>query len=129
MLPALALSIALSATAVPPGAPVANHAQPGHDTQPTVQIFEREAVDNYRRANWLQYNAELERLWQIYRAAGSTPLAWQAYQASAEAAKYRYLYADPYLLPVVRTQAAFLPPWEQVIQNGSVATGAACIRP
>ena len=129
MLPALALSVALSATAVPPGTPVENHAHPGHYAQPTVQVFERQGVDDYRRANWVRYNAELEQLWQVYRAAGSTPVAWQAYQVSANAAKYRYLYADPYLLPVVRPTHVYVPEWEQVIHNGSVAVGAACQRP
>jgi hypothetical protein len=127
MLPALALTVALGATAVPPGWPVENHAHPGHYAQPTVQVFARKPVDEYRKANWHRYNAELELRWQAYRAAGSTPAAWQAYQASAEGAKFRYLYDDPYLLPVVEPRLGYLPPWQQVIEQGSVTTGAACV--
>lgn len=126
MLSALALSLALSATAVPPGAPVENHAHGAHYGQPTVQVFARKPVDEYRKANWLRYNAELETHWRAYRAAGSTPAAWQTYLANAEAAKYRYLYADPYLLPVVEPPLGYLPPWEQVIQNGALTAGAGC---
>src|SRR5690349_24938371 len=108
MLPALALYVALSATAVPPGTPVENHAHPGHYAQPTVQVFERKPVDDYRKASWIRYNADLEQLWQTYRLAGSTPAAWQAYQAGANAAKYRYLYDDPYLLPVVQPNLTYV---------------------
>ena len=126
MLPALALSVVLSASAVPPVFVAENEGDGVHLDQPTVQVFARQGIDEYRRANWVRYNAELEQLWQVYRAAGSTPVAWQAYQASANAAKYRYLYDDPYLLPVVRQKSTYLPAWEQVIHNGSLAAGAAC---
>ncbi len=120
MLPALALSIALSATSVPPGTPVDS------PIQPTVQVFARKPVDEYRKANWLRYNAELETHWQAYRAAGSTPAAWQTYLTNAEAAKFRYLRADPYLLPVVEPPLGYLPPWEQVIQDAALSAGAGC---
>ena len=126
MLPALAISVALSAAAVPPGAPVENHAHPGHYAQPTLQVFARQPVDQYRQANWLRYNAELDQLWLAYRTAGSTPAAWQTYQAAANEAKFHYLYHDPYLLPVVRPNLAYLPPWEQVIHDGSLTAGATC---
>lgn len=124
MLPALALSVALSATAVPPGYPVENHAQPSHFAQPTVQVFERKPVDDYRKANWIRYNAELDSLWKAYRKAGSTPAAWQTYQLSVESAKRRYLIADPYLLPIMNPPATFVPPWEQAISTGAAPTGA-----
>jgi|GEM_PF-1583530 hypothetical protein len=126
MMPALALSVVLSATAVPPGTPVVNHAQPGHYAQPTVQVFERKPVDDYRKANYVQYVAELDQLWQAYRNAGSTPAAWQTYQAGVSAARYRYLYSDPYYLPVVRQSEPFVPAWEQAAGGaGPTAAGAA----
>jgi hypothetical protein len=126
MLTALALSVALNAAAVPPGSAVVNHASPGHYAQPTVQIFERKQVDDYRRANWLRYNADLDAHWRAYRATGSTPAAWQAYQVNAEAAKRRYLVDDPYLLPVVTPSPAYLPPWQQLIIDGALAAGSGC---
>jgi hypothetical protein len=126
MLSAYLLSVAMSATAVPPGWPVENHAHPGHYAQPTVQVFERKPVDDYRRANWVRYNIELEAHWKAYRAAGSTPEAWAAYQVNANAVKRRYLIDDPYLLPIVDPPVSYLPPWQQVVVDGAAAAGAAC---
>jgi hypothetical protein len=101
MTAALALSVALSATTVPPGREVVNHAHPGHYAQPTIRIFEREAVDRDRRSAWEAYNRELDLLWSRYRAAGSTPAAWRQYLSAAGQAKRRYVYGDPYLAPIV----------------------------
>lgn len=97
----LALSVALSAVAVPPGAPVVNHAQPAHDAQPTLRTFERRAVDDLRRMQWEAYTQELDGLWKQYRADGSTSTAWQIYKQAAADAKARYIFNDPYLAPVV----------------------------
>lgn len=100
MLTGLVLSMAISATALPPGVPVANHGGPGKYTQPTIRRFERREVDDERRAAWNTYVSQLDALWDQYRAAGSTPDAFQQYQDSAMAAKRRYVYQDPYLTAV-----------------------------
>jgi len=92
--------MAVSATALPPGVPVANHASPGKYAQPTIRRFERAEVDNERRVAWEAYVAHLDTLWAQYRAAGSTPDAFRLYQDSAMAAKRRYVYQDPYLTAV-----------------------------
>lgn len=101
MISAFVLSVALSGTTVPPYAMVENHAQPSHFTQPTVRIFERYEVDHARQLAWDAYCGELDQLWNDYRSAGSTPEAWRAYKAAAAQAKRRYVYQDPYLLPIV----------------------------
>ena len=101
MISAIMLSVALSGTAVPPWEMVENHAHPGHFAQPTVQIFARYPVDHARHLAWDAYCQELDRVWGDYRAAGSTPEAWRAYKAAAGQAKRRYVYQDPYYLPIV----------------------------
>jgi hypothetical protein len=101
MVSAFVLSLALSATSVPPGEEVVNHAHPGHYAQPTIRIFERRAEDNDRRIAWIAYCRDLEQLWADYRAAGSTPAAWRAYVSAAGEAKRRYVFGDPYLAPIV----------------------------
>jgi hypothetical protein len=101
MISAVALSIALSATMVPPGAPVVNHAHPAHYAQPTIRVFERRAEDADRRQAWNAYCKDLDILWTSYRAAGSTPAAWRKYVEAAGEAKRRYVFGDPYLAPIV----------------------------
>jgi hypothetical protein len=101
MLSAFAISVALSATMVPPGEEVVNHAHPGHYAQPTIRVFERRAEDNDRRIRWNAYCRELDQLWSDYRAAGSTPAAFRQYLAALGQAKRRYVIADPYLAPVI----------------------------
>ena len=101
MLSAWLVSLAMSSTMVPPGYPVENHAHVGHYAQPTVQLFERRSVDRFRRNAWVAYNAELDQLWADFCAAGSTPAAFADYKFKVNAAKTRYLYNDPYLLPII----------------------------
>ena len=101
MLSAFAISFALSATMVPPGEEVVNHAHPGHYAQPTIRIFERRAEDNDRRVAWNAYCRELDGYWAEYRAAGSTPAAFRTYLAALGQAKRRYVFADRYLAPVI----------------------------
>jgi len=101
MLTGVFLSIAISTAAVPPGYAVDNHAHPGHFTQPTLRRFERQPVDDLRRGNWECYCRDLEILWRNYREAGSTAQAWREYNAAVTEAKRRYVYADPYLAPVL----------------------------
>jgi hypothetical protein len=101
MLSAWLVSLSMSTTMVPPGYPVENHAHPGHSAQPTVQLFERKSVDRSRRNAWNAYNAELDQLWADFRAAGSTPAAFADYKFKVNAAKSRYLFNDPYLLPII----------------------------
>lgn len=96
MLTGLVLSVAISATGLPPGVPVANHASPGKYAQPTIVKFERYEEDHQRRLAWNAYVAELDRLWGEYKAAGRTPAAFKKYQESALAAKRAYVYQDPY---------------------------------
>lgn len=100
MLQAFTMSLALSAVAVPPGEQVENHGGPTKYTQPTVRRNERRTVDQARRLSWEGYCRELDRLWVDYRAAGSTAEAFETYKASAREAKRRYVYGDPYLLPI-----------------------------
>lgn len=100
MLTGLVLSVAMSATSLPPGVPVANHASPGKYAQPTIRKFERAEEDGERKAAWHAYVAELDKLWAQYRAAGSTPEAFKEYKEAALAAKRRYVYQDPYLTAV-----------------------------
>lgn len=101
MLSAFALSVALSASMVPPGEEVANHAHPAHYGQPTIRVFERRAEDADRKQAWIAYCRELDQLWLEYRTAGSTPAAWRSYVTAAGEAKRRYVTADPYLAPIV----------------------------
>jgi hypothetical protein len=101
MLTSFVLSVAMSATMVPPGEQVVNHAHPGHYAQPTIRVFERRAEDTDRKIAWRAYCQELDQLWAEYRAAGSTPVAWRKYVASAGQAKRRYVFGDPYLAPIV----------------------------
>ena len=96
MLTGLVLSVAMASTALPPGAPVANHAGIGKHLQPTIRRFERYEEDNERRLAWNAYCKELDVLWAKYRAAGSTPEAFKAYQNAALTAKRHYVYQDPY---------------------------------
>lgn len=104
MISSIVLSLAMSATSVPPGYPVENHAQPAHFAQPTVRVFERYAEDHDRRLAWNAYTLELDQLWSQYRHAGSTPAAWQTYKDAASQARRRYVLQDPYLLPIVGLQ-------------------------
>jgi len=101
MISAAILSLAMSSTMVPPGQSVVNHAHPAHYAQPTVRIFERRGEDRDRRVAWEAYCKELDALWAEYRATGSTPVAWNKYLDAAGQAKRRYVYQDPYLLPIV----------------------------
>ena len=50
---------------------------------------------------WNAYCRQLDDLWAAYRAAGSTPAAFRTYLAAAGQAKRRYVFADPYLAPVI----------------------------
>ena len=99
MLPALALSVALSATAAPPGQ-VVNHGQPAHYTQPTVREYERFQTDYCRRIRYNDYVAALDKEWQLYRDSGSSPEAFATYKAAARDLKKKYVWTDPYLVPV-----------------------------
>lgn len=101
MITSFVLSVAMSATMVPPGEPVVNHAHPGHFAQPTIRVFERRAEDTDRKIAWRAYCQELDQLWAEYRAAGSTPVAWRKYVAAAGQAKRRYVFGDPYYAPIV----------------------------
>ncbi len=101
MIAAVALSVALSATMVPPGEEVVNHAHPAHYAQPTIRVFERRAEDADRKQAWVAYCRELDQLWAEYRTAGSTPAAWRTYVTAAGEAKRRHVTADPYLMPIV----------------------------
>jgi hypothetical protein len=101
MLSAWAVSLAMSTTSVPPGASVANHGQVGHSTQPTIRRYERYEEDYGRRLAWEAYTQELDKAWKAYRAAGSTPAAFQNYKKVAGQAKTRYIYQDPYFAPIL----------------------------
>jgi hypothetical protein len=101
MISAAILSLAMSSTMVPPGQPVVNHAHPAHSAQPTIRIFERRGEDRDRGVAWEAYCRELDALWAEYRAAGSTPAAWRTYIDAAGQAKRRYVYQDPYLVPII----------------------------
>ena len=101
MISAFVLSVAMSATMVPPGEEVVNHAHPAHYSQPTIRIFERRAEDTDRKLAWVAYCRELDQLWLNYRTAGSTPVAWRKYLDASGQAKRRYVFADPYLAPIV----------------------------
>lgn len=100
MLSAVALSVVLSATSAPPGA-VVNHAHPGHYAQPTIREYERFQTDYSRRMRYNDYVAALDKEWQLYRDSGSNPVAFAQYKAAARKLKHDYVWADPYLAPVV----------------------------
>lgn len=95
-----AILIAAATTFVPPGESVIDHSQPYHSAQPTVRRFEDRPIDDRRRRNYNSYVNELDRLWQEYRLAGSTPPAFRLYQDEAAQAKRRYIYADPWYVPI-----------------------------
>ena len=96
-----AILIAAAATTfVPPNESVIDHSQPYHYTQPTVRRFEDRRMDDERRDNYTVYTNELELLWQEYRRAGSTPQAFRTYEREAAQAKQRYIYADPWYVPI-----------------------------
>ena len=101
MISAYILSVAMSSTMVPPGEEVVNHAHPGHYAQPTVRLFERQGEDRGRQIAWESYVKQLDQLWLDYRMAGSTPAAFRKYVQLAGQAKRRYVFQDPYLLPIV----------------------------
>src|SRR5688500_18520105 len=101
MLSAWALSLAVSATSVPPCCPVANHGQVGHYTQPTIRRYEQYEEDHGRRLAWEAYSLELDKAWKDYRAAGSTADAFLTYKKVAGQAKTRYIYQDPYYAPIL----------------------------
>jgi len=103
LLPTIALSIAMGTVSVPPGALAKDHSQPYHWTQPTVRVFVRQAEDDERKHAYHAYCHELEQYWRAYRSAGSTPAAWDAYQASARRAKRLYIYNDAYLKPITES--------------------------
>ena len=66
----------------------------------TVRRFEDRRMDDERRDNYGVYVNELDQLWREYRAAGSTPQAFRIYQREAAQAKQRYIYRDPWLVPI-----------------------------
>lgn len=101
MLSSVVLSLAMSATMVPPGYPVANHGSPGVSTQPVIRVYERHPEDYGRRVSWERYCRRLDVLWAQFRAAGSTPEAWDTYKLEAARAKRDHVFADPYLAPVL----------------------------
>lgn len=101
MLSGLVLMAAMNATMVPPGQQVVNHGQPGHYTQPVLRRYERYEEDYGRRLAWERYCRRLDILWKEFRDAGSTPAAWETYTLEVERAKRDYVYADPYLAPVL----------------------------
>ena len=94
------LMLAVSATLVPPGELVEDHSHLGHWTQPTIRHFVRWQDEMDRRLAWDAYNRELEQLWIEYRRAGSTPRAWREYDRAAAQTKRRYVYNDPWYVPV-----------------------------
>ena len=100
MISAVVLSVAMCATAVPPGTEVVNHAHPAHYAQPTVRVFERRPEDTQRKLAWEAYCRELDQLWLNYRASGSTADGWRQYVDAAGQAKRRYVIGDPYLVPI-----------------------------
>lgn len=101
MMTSIVMSVVLSAAMVPPGAEVANNGSPGTSTQPVLRRFERYDVDRGRRLAWERHNRRLDSLWRQFREAGSTTEAWETYLVEAEKAKRDYVFADPYLAPVL----------------------------
>lgn len=94
------LLLVISATLVPPHEQVEDHSHPYHWAQPTVVKFERWQDEMDRRISWEAYNRELDQIWKEYRRAGSTPRAWRDYNRAASQAKRRYVYGDPFYVPV-----------------------------
>jgi hypothetical protein len=101
MITGLVLMAAINATAVPPGRLVENHGAPGQYMQPVLRTYERYEEDFGRRQAWERYNRRLDLLWRNFREAGSTPEAWETYKAEVARAKRDYVFADPYLAPVL----------------------------
>jgi hypothetical protein len=87
--------------AVPPNEPAVEHTQPGHSGQPVVRRFERRAEDEGRMLAWESYTRELDFLWSEYRRKGSTSRAWRDYKSAVGQAKRRYIFQDPYYVPVI----------------------------
>ncbi|HTN74562.1 MAG TPA: hypothetical protein VL096_04920 [Pirellulaceae bacterium] len=101
MLSSIVMSVVLNAVMVPPGEAVVNHGSPGTYTQPVLRRYERYEEDNGRRLAWDRYTRRLDNLWKQFRADGSTKEAFETYKAEAAKAKRDYVYADPYLAPVL----------------------------
>ena len=101
MLSGLVLMIAASATMVPPGYSAENNGSRGVYTQPVIRRYERFEEDYSRRLAWERYCRRLDNLWKDFRDAGSTPEAFDKYQREAGIAKRDYVFADPYLVPVL----------------------------
>lgn len=99
MISAFVLTVAMSATAAPPGL-VVNHAHPGHYTQPTIREYERFNTDFCRRTKYDEYVARLDEAWKTYRRGGSTPEGFTQYKALARQLKMEYVCKDPYLTMV-----------------------------
>jgi hypothetical protein len=101
MISAWALSIVVSST------PIATcHSSDGDCgvekiPQPVIRRCERCTIDQARKQAWLAYCRELERAWEEYRAAGSTPEAMEKYKKVVGQAKTRYIYQDPYYAPIL----------------------------
>lgn len=91
-----------AALAVPPNEMAADHAHPGHSGQPVVRQFERRDEDEGRRLGWEGYVRELEFLWSEYRRKGSTSRAWRDYKRAVGQAKRRFIFQDPYFVPVIQ---------------------------
>jgi len=100
MISEFVLTMAMSATAVPPGS-VVNHGHPGHYTQPTTREYERFDTDYSRRLRYNDYVLNLDKAWKEYRNAGSTPAAFANYKKVARDLKRCYVWDDPYLTPVL----------------------------
>lgn len=92
----IATLVVASAVSVPPGDLTVNHGHKYQYTQPTQKYFTRRHEDQARGKAWMGYVDELDALWAEYRAAGSTPEAWEIYKTRAAAAKRCYVYQDPY---------------------------------
>ena len=88
--------------AVPPDeAYSVDHTQPGHYGSPVIRRFERRDEDESRELAWEAYVRELEFLWGEYRRKGSTSRAWRDYKRAVGQAKRRYIFQDPYYVPVI----------------------------
>lgn len=94
----IATLLVASTVSVPPGELTVNHGHKYQFTQPTQRYFTRRHEDEARGKAWMGYVDELDALWAEYRAAGSTPEAWEIYKTRAAAAKRCYVYQDPYYL-------------------------------
>ena len=90
-----------AALAVPPNEMAVEHTQPSHSGQPVVRRFERRDEDEGRRLAWEGYVRELDFLWSEYRRKGSSSRAWRDYKRAVGQAKRRYIFQDPYYVPVL----------------------------